>query len=229
MDESRSDPSPLTTAQTLREVESLEKLLTQRVESVEKAVDVAHQNLVRVPTDVDKSIGHVRELMTERFQTVTKEFLVHLEKFASVQTQFVERDTRTEQMAKDTKVAIDAALMAAEKAVGKQQEASDRAIAKQEGATTKQLEAITSLIANNNKALDDKINDLKERFAAAAGAGSGHKEAATDQRQSTGSIVSIAGIVIALIVGAFGGGFLKRDAPQVIYAAPPATAVPATK
>lgn len=228
MDDRIPDPSPLTTAQVQREVAALEKLATQRMDAIEKAVAVAHENLVRVPTDVDKAIGHLRELTIERFETTKKEFLVHQEKFASVQTQFQERDVRTEQTAKDSKVAVDAALQAAKEAVGKQQEASDRAIAKQEAATGKQIESITLLIASNNKALDDKISDLKERFAAAQGSGLGHKEATSDQRANVSANVAIIGLVVAVAVGLLGGGLLKGNAaPLVAYIQPgPAAVVP---
>jgi hypothetical protein len=217
-----SDPSSLTTAQLLREISSLEKLLTQRLDAVDKAIVVAHENLVRVPTDVDKQVAHLKETMDRKLET-------HLEKFTSVQTQFAERDTRTEQTQKDSKVAVDAALQAAKEAVGKQQEASDRAIAKQEAATSKQIEAITLLISSNNRALDDKINDIKERLTTLAAAGLGRVEARHEQQSSISMIAAVVGVIVALVVGLFGGGLLRTAAaldtkPEVVYVEPAGTA-----
>src|SRR5688572_12559693 len=103
-----SDPTPLTTAQILREINSLEKLM----DAIEKAVTVAHENLVRVPTEVDKAIGHLRELMLEKFLTIVKTFETTDQKFHNIQTQFMERDARSEQAENYTKTAVDAAFAA---------------------------------------------------------------------------------------------------------------------
>ena len=217
-----ADPSPLTTAQVQREVASLEKLLEQRIDSIEQAVKVAHENLVRVPTDVDKAIGHLRETIEGKFDTVRQAFLIHLEKFASVQTQFQERDVRTEQTAKDSKVAVDAALQAAKEAVGKQQEASDRAIAKQEAATNKQLDQVVTLIAANFKALDDKNSDLKDRVGTIEAKSTGLKD-------GWGYLVGVLSLLAALItvgvlVSSKNAASLQAATPQVIYVPAPIAA-----
>jgi hypothetical protein len=61
------DPSSLTTQQLQREVASLKEILTTRLDGMEKAIQVAHENLVRVPTDTDKQIQHLKELHDSRF------------------------------------------------------------------------------------------------------------------------------------------------------------------
>jgi uncharacterized protein YgbK (DUF1537 family) len=149
------DPSALTTAQLLREVSSLEKLTAQRMDAIEKAVTVAHDNLVRVPTEVDKAIGHLRAVMDGRLDTVD-------EKFRSVQTQFSERDIRVEQTALGTKTAVEAALAAQEKAAAKQAESLAVSIGKSDAATTKQIDS-----------LNEKINDVRDRLTRIEGAGKG--------------------------------------------------------
>lgn len=139
------DPTVLTTAQLLGAIEAVKELLRAELHGLSMTVDA-------------------------RLEAMRK---LDDEKFRGIQTQFSERDTRTEQSSRDSKVAVDAALQAAKEAVGKQQEASDRAIAKQEASTTKQLEAIALLIASNTKAADDKIDDLKDRLTRIEGKGQG--------------------------------------------------------
>lgn len=186
--EDQIDPTALTTQQLLREVTSLEKLMAQRMDAMDKAMEIFSDNLTRAPTEVDKQIGHLKSLMEKTFEVMD-------EKFASVQTQFSERDVRTEQTAKDSKVAVDAALQAAKEAVGKQQEASDRAIAKSEAATTKQLDQIVMLIAANTKASDEKIDDLKKRVATRDGEGGGLQKGWLILVGAVGLIATIVGML----------------------------------
>jgi acyl-CoA reductase-like NAD-dependent aldehyde dehydrogenase len=71
------------------------------------------------------------------------------ERFKSIETQFTERDVRTDQTARDSKVGIDAALSAAKEAVSKAQDA-----------TTKQIDSILAALAAASKAADDKITSV---------------------------------------------------------------------
>lgn len=174
------DPTALTTAQLQRELTSLEKLfderlhsLMERVDAMEKAQTLFHDDLVRVPTAVDKAVGQLKELHEKWF----------LEKFATVQALFVERDLRIEQTKIDGKLAGDAALEAAKEAVGKS-----------ESATIKQMEQHASLLQNTRDALNDKIDDIKERLTMLEGRGSGF--------QASWAIV-IAVITVAGIIGMF--------------------------
>lgn len=192
-----SDPTPLTTQQIVREITALKEIIYTRLDGMDRAIVVFSDNMTRAPTEVDRQINHLRMLLTQRFE-------VDQEKFSSVQTQFNERDVRTEQTAKDSKVAVDAALQAAKEAVGKQQEASDRAIAKAEAATAKQIDQIGVLIATNNKAIDDKVNDLKERMAVITGQDVGKQTAVVTQQTSNTSLVGIVSLVIGSLIGVGG-------------------------
>lgn len=138
------DPSTLTTEQLDKGLLGLREIIETRLHCIE-------ENAINQQKAIGAEVGHLRTLVDE--------------KFSGIKTQFAERDTRTESTARDTKVAVDAALQAAEKAVGKQNEAFAVATAKSEAATTKQIDAIGVLIATTNKASDDKINDLKSSIA----------------------------------------------------------------
>jgi hypothetical protein len=80
---------------------------------------------------------------------------VTAERFIGVGSQFAERDTRTDQRAGDTKLAVDAAFAAAKEATGKI-----------EAGFTKQIDAMSEMIDTKTKNADDKITDLKDRLTA---------------------------------------------------------------
>ena len=123
--------------------------------------------------------------MQERFNTYD-------EKFASIGTQFKERDTRGEQTQKDSKVAVDAALQAAKEAVGEQNKSSALAIAKSEASTTKQIDQIGIIMSTSQKALDEKIDDLRTRLTNMDGRSKGIGD-------SWGVLVGLVGLVAAVI------------------------------
>ena len=160
------DPTLLTTQQLLREISNLQSRLEDRIESVEKSIIVSHDDLVRVPTAVDKAIETLRQLTWGRFDT-------HDVRFDGISTQFKERDIRVEQTAKASKEALDAALQAAKEAVGVQQQSNSLAINKSETATKEQINQLGTLIQQNTKATDEKIADIKDRLTRFEGMGTG--------------------------------------------------------
>jgi cation transport regulator ChaB len=139
------DPTILTTQQLHREILGLREILEARLIGMDKA-------LILLQAAVDRSPS-IAEIYSE-----------FKEKFNSVQTQFKERDTRSEQSSKDSKVAVDAALQAAKEAVNEQNKSNTTAIGKSEAATTKQIDQIMELIRTMVSSFDSKISDLKERI-----------------------------------------------------------------
>jgi len=192
------DPSHLTNEKIRNDLTALENQLIERIGGVrstidarlgamDKAADLFDQNLNRIPTLTDREVGHLRE--------------VHEEKFLSIQRQFLERDTRVEQTARDTKVAVDAALQAAEKAVGKQNESFALSIAKSEAATTKQIDQQVLNLQTTASGLDSKIIDVKDRITRLESQAVGQMNADTKhtltQNSSTGFIIGGIGVVVA--------------------------------
>lgn len=147
------DPSTLTTAQINREIAALREILEARLGGMDARFVQLHVEFDKVPFSVEKIVQKLQDL--------------HEEKFKSIQTQFTERDTRTEQTSRDSKVAVDAALSAAKEAVSAQTIASQREILKSETATTKQIDSIVSLIQTMTKASDEKIDSIKNLIMAA--------------------------------------------------------------
>ena len=199
---SRPDPDPttLTTQALYREINQVHDLINSEVRAVSSGlssrIDAADRERLHLQAQIDTLPSEV----TRRIDTLR---LLHQEKFDSIQVQFTERDTRTEQTSRDSKVAVDAALQAAKEAVEKQNTSSALAIAKSESATTKQIDQQGILIATATTSLNEridaasatmnsKIDDLKDRLnRMEGGTNGGH--------QAWGYIVGVAGSLIGII------------------------------
>jgi hypothetical protein len=173
------DPTVLTTQQLYREVSALREIIEARLNGNDKIVEQLQTHLDERGAVVSEAVTHLQRL--------------HEEKFRSISVQFAERDTRTEQTSRDSKVAVDAALQAAKEAVGEQNKSSALAIAKSEAATTKQIDAIGTLISTQGKGVDDKIDDIKSRLTTIEG----HSKGLGD---GWGFIVGAGGLLTAIII-----------------------------
>jgi hypothetical protein len=204
------DPTILTTQQLNREMALLRELvdvkfaeanqqsimrhemLKVRLDGMDKAIGLVQSEADRLPSHVDEKIAALKE--------------IHEEKFASIQTQFFERDVRTEHTSKDSKIAVDAALQAAKEAVAAQNSSNSIAIAKSETGTTKQIDQMGLLIQTGNKAADDKITDLKERITRLEGRDEGGTKIVAQQQSSGQLSIALIGVVFAIIFGLTGIG-----------------------
>lgn len=192
-----SDPSALTTQQLLRVVSSLDAVFTERLEGVrvrldamDKAYTLFHEDLVRVPTQTDRAVAQLKELHEKMF---TEKFATIEEKLISLQIRLEERDERVKQAALDTKIGVDAALAAQEKSVSKQNEANAMATAKSEEQFTRQIEQLRLLQDTTTRAMSEKIDDVKDLVLRGEGRHTGISA-------SLGTIFAIIG-AIGVIVG----------------------------
>jgi hypothetical protein len=193
----KSDPSYLTTQSLTREIGALKEILVTRLDGMDKAIIVLNETRDKIPTEIDTHIKQLRDLILEKFETVQ-------ERFTSIQTQFKERDIRVEQTAKDTKVAVDAALQAAEKAVGKQTEAFGLSIAKSETVTSEKISQQGLLISTMTSGLSSQIIDVKERLTRMESEAKGQADAVNNRQASTSSNVGIVGLIIVGVIGIAG-------------------------
>src|SRR6185369_6029345 len=139
------DPTLLTTQQLLRENLWLREVLETRLNGMDKAIELLQATADKFPARIDEKIVSLQQ--------------VHEEKFNSIQVQFKERDVRTEQTSKDSKVAIDAALQATKESSVEQNKSFALATAKSEAGFSKQIDQLGVLIQTMTKAFDDKIDD----------------------------------------------------------------------
>lgn len=113
------DPTVATTAQLLREIDALRAQIDIRLSGMDRAQDLAEAHLNRVPSDTDKLLTGLTDLIEEKFRSVETKITALSElqtlEFRSIQTQFEERDTRVEQSANNTRTAVDVAVASAAK------------------------------------------------------------------------------------------------------------------
>jgi len=188
---SRPDPDPttLTTQALYREINQVQALLNAHMDGLEGTLSA---RITAIDHDLDRLQLAVEQEPAQTGTLINTLRDLHEEKFKSIQVQFVERDTRTEQTSRDSKVAVDAALQAAKEAVGEQNKSSALAIAKSEASTTKQIDQQGLLIASSTQGLDDKIDDIKDRLTRIEGNTSGG-------HQVWGYLIGVAGSLVGII------------------------------
>jgi len=178
------DPTLLTTQQLLRENLWLREVLETRLNGMDKAIELLQSTADKFPARIDEKIASLQQ--------------VHEEKFNSIQVQFKERDVRTEQTSKDSKVAIDAALQATKESSVEQNKSFALATAKSEAGFSKQIDQLGVLIQTMTKAFDDKIDDIKERLTRSEGVGSGeHQGRVSTQDLFLKNIPTLIGLAIS--------------------------------
>ena len=221
-----------------RAVATTESRLVARLDGMEKAVEVFHADLTRVPTQVDRSILALRELVETRLTGVDrdvegihanldkrgtdiKDQITHLhalimseirqvdvridkindvsgERFTRIDTQFIERDKRTDQLSLADKTAVAAALQAAKEAVGAQNTSNSIAIAKSESSTVESIRQLQALFNTANQAMNDKINDVKSRLDKGEGGSGAAKEGRKEGSDNLALALSILAVVAAM-------------------------------
>lgn len=200
------DPTVLTTAQIFRSIEALKELMFTRIEGMDKALDQAAKAVELAEKETNRQISTLDKVVTEKFNVMHQRFAVEEERFKSIATQFSERDTRTEETARQNKTSVDAALQAAKEAVGEQQKANAAAISKSEAGFTKEIDGIKLLLNQITKAADDKIDDLKTRVNVSenrATGTEGHTKGGSDKTSGLlavgGLLVGVGGVVLAIM------------------------------
>ena len=154
------DPTVLTTAQLLRQIQGLNALM-------------------------EAKFSGYRESNDSRFDGITREFSL-------IESRRVEQKI-------DTKVAVDAALSAAEKAVREQTVASEKSIIKSETSSAEQSKQQNATFTASIKGVQDTVVDLKERFSKLENTRLGATEAKDTQRLDMGMILSFGFFLIALV------------------------------
>jgi len=169
-----------------RQIVGLRELLVARIESIDKDMLETRKALEAREGIVARQIDHAQAMS---FGKVEELLSVTTEKFLGVAAQFAERDTRTDQRAGDTKLAVDAAFAAAKEAT-----------AKIEAGFTKQIDGMSAIIDTKTNNLSGGIGDLKERLTAlearTAGIVTGRQDVKTESQDLRGIIFGILGIMV---------------------------------
>lgn len=212
-DPPRVDPTTLTTQLIDRASKALEQkfeaelaIRDERLRGIDKATTLRMDLIHDLPTvaakRIDDEIKHLTAILDERF--------------ASVGTQFKERDIRAEREARDNKVAVDAAFAAQKEAAAKQDEGNQKAIDKSERATNESISKLGDAAVAANKALSDKIEDLKGRLGDLSlqlndivARGVGGRQSQVDSRASIAGVGAIITLILGVVALAIALGFKK--------------------
>jgi len=154
-------PDKLTTDYVDKAMLSLEGKLQTRFEAMDKATEIVHQDLVRVPTLLDRAIANLREYLEAKIGHLEA---VSDEKFDGISNQFTERDKRTDQLTVAAQTAVAAAFAAQKEAVAEQNKSNSLAINKSENATAESIKQLQTLFQAASASLSDRINDVKSRL-----------------------------------------------------------------
>jgi hypothetical protein len=154
-------------------IDGLAEKIAARLDAIDKATKLFEDSLTRVPTETDKAVGNLKALAEE--------------KFAAVEKQFKERDTRVAQQVASSQQAVDAALQAAKEAV-----------AKSEVAQIKAIEQLGTLLATARAATEGQINDAKDRITRIEAIAIGQAGQKGEQHMSSSMIISIVAVLLTL-------------------------------
>jgi BMFP domain-containing protein YqiC len=208
------DPTRLTTQLVDRAIANFREVIEVRLAELDKAVVLAADQVSKLPADaaakveelradLERQMKALRELIMSQIDKIRD---VDAERFDAVNTRFLERDSRTEQAALESRISLDAALAAAKEAVSEQNKANAAAIGKSETATQKQIDAMVQLMTTSNKSLEDKISDIKTRLDRGEGHDTGSTEARADKRFDIGAVIqaiAVMATIVGLIIVAF--------------------------
>jgi hypothetical protein len=172
-----------------RAIQGLRELIETRFDGMDKDIAGIHKSLDSRDAAVKEQTTHLRDLV---FGKIAELGAVTAERFTGVAAQFSERDTRTDQRAGDTKLAVDAAFAAAKEATSKI-----------EAGFTKSIDGQQELMNTNTKASDEKISDIKDRVTTiesrTQGIGSANQDHRENRTENWGYVIGVAFIVSALI------------------------------
>lgn len=189
----RPDPTVLTTQQMIRAVSAERdyvngqlEVLRERLAGIDRATVVLNETVNRTPTEIQREIEHVRELTTE--------------KFASVDKQFAERDIRQERESRDNKIAVDAAIVAQKEAAAAQDRANQKAIDKSELATTETMKAFADLFRSTTDGIKERLTALELSIGEITSAATGGKEKVASSKENLALVVSVA-VMVVLVLG----------------------------
>jgi hypothetical protein len=124
---------------------------------------------------------------------------VMLVRFTAVDRELALNESRRVEQKIDTKVAVDAALSAAEKAVKEQTLASEKAILKSETSAAEQSKQQNATFTAALKGVTDLLADVKDRVVKVESLRLGGRESEADRRQGISTNTAIVLAVCALI------------------------------
>lgn len=162
--------TPITLSALQHEVAALKELLMTEVMAVKEGIKIAHDDMVRFPTEVDKRVGNLDRVMEIKIghrHEVVELHVKHIEdKLVWIEKGMAEEKANKEKLRASDKtdyaVNLAAALSSAKELV-----------TVNSLNTTKQIDQLALLVTTMGTGLNDKITDIKDRVTVIEGRGSG--------------------------------------------------------
>jgi hypothetical protein len=193
--DNRDDPSALTVAMLERAIAQVREFYDAQLIAIKEGLEVAHEDYVRVPTLLDRSVGEIKELFETKIGA-TKELLeekitcaahVRQEQFHALDVQLEARAERARDLDAARESALNHALAAAKELV-----------AAANNNFTKQIEGLQLSTGSQIKSLDEKVNDLRDRFTHISSTTQGAFDNRRDARDHTSLIIAGLALLAAI-------------------------------
>lgn len=171
------------------------KHIRARLDAMDKASDLLHQDFVRVPTEVDRQIKHLHDLLKAELNAI-KEGMATLYKQwearqAVLDERFLVRDDWAKQGTALGKEYLNGIFAERDKRADALMRLQIESLNKMENNFVKLIEQGTATNAAGNKGLTDSINDVKSRLDR----GEGHFGGIGSSWQA---LVGLGGIIVAV-------------------------------
>lgn len=165
------------------------RAMADRLTSMDKATELQHQDLVRVPTLMDREMSAAKELLRAELKTA----------FEVLRTLIDESEKRYRELKAAEALALAAALQAAKEAVAEQNRSGALAISKSEAATGENIKQLQVAFQAANQATNEKIDDIKSRLDKGEGGSVSERANRTESRLDTSLVVSIVSAMAAVV------------------------------
>lgn len=179
-----------------REITKSNSVINARIEGIEHGIATFRDDLVRVPTAVDRAILSLRELLESVIKSNANISYEHF-------------------------LRVESSLQGQKDAAGETQKSSAAAISKAEKATSESITQLQTLFQTSIAGLSTQISDVKSRLDKGEGSGVGHRVAIEDNRIDKHDSSARMFAIIAMVVSAFIGmgevwsSFRKDDQQQM--------------
>lgn len=210
-----------------RAIENLERKVLTRLDAMDKATALQHENLSRVPTEMDRQVQHLREVLIVKIGEVAA---VSGQRFERIDNQFVERDKRSDQAAMSGQKAIDAGLLTQKEAAAENTKSMTAAINKSEAAFAEAIKQLQTLSQSESKATNDKIAVVVSRIDKGEGVSRGTADQTATQQGDSRNFIAISAIVVAAAIAIASIIYAHPAAqPPPVLSGPSITGLPITR
>jgi rhodanese-related sulfurtransferase len=196
------------------ELDTRFRSIDTRFAAIDKATDLQHEDMVRVPTDIDKAVDALQSFLeaklsqidvrTEAVKGVISERLdgsvsllnekilslsnITTQQFASINNTFAEKDK-----------AVLVGLSAQKESAAAAQAASDAAISKMENNFTKLIEQGNNLLLEVRRNTELQMNEIKSRLDRGEGAHSGGRDVWGYVVGAIGILLTVGTLVVLIL------------------------------